>query len=116
MLVFESEDDVFSVVVDFIVLADRSDEDLQRLLGDDRYLCTNVPPTATCCRPCRTVRPNSWRGCYLARYRSLITSPLGSIPSGGDPLSPLGQQFNISQQLIGFRHRDVLRSRLIVPG
>ncbi len=32
VLVFESEDDVFSVVVDFIDLADRSDEDLQRLL------------------------------------------------------------------------------------
>ena len=34
VLVFESEDDVFSVVVDFIVLADRSDEDLQRLLDE----------------------------------------------------------------------------------
>ena len=34
LLVFESEDDEFSVVVDFIVLADRSDENLQRLLDD----------------------------------------------------------------------------------
>ncbi len=35
VLVFESEGDVFSVaVVDFIVLADRSDEDLQRLLDE----------------------------------------------------------------------------------
>ncbi len=34
LLVFESEDDVFSVVVDFIVIADRSDEDLQRLLDE----------------------------------------------------------------------------------
>ncbi len=33
VLVFESEDDVFSAVVDFIVLADRSDEDLQRVAG-----------------------------------------------------------------------------------
>ncbi len=36
VLVFSSEDDVFSVVVDFIVLADRSDEDLQRLLDEGR--------------------------------------------------------------------------------
>ncbi len=36
VLVFESEDDVFSVVVDFIVLADRSDEDLQRLLDEGK--------------------------------------------------------------------------------
>ncbi len=34
LLVFESEDDEFSVVVDFIVLADRSDENLQRLLDE----------------------------------------------------------------------------------
>ena len=36
VLVFESEDDVFSVVVDPIVLADRSDEDLQRSLDEGR--------------------------------------------------------------------------------
>ncbi len=36
VVVFESEGDVFSVVVDFIVLADRSDEDLQRLLDEGR--------------------------------------------------------------------------------
>ncbi len=36
LLVFESEDDEFSVVVDFIVLADRSDEDLQRLLDEGK--------------------------------------------------------------------------------
>ncbi len=36
VLVFESEDDVFSVVVDFIGLADQSDEDLQRLLDEGR--------------------------------------------------------------------------------
>ncbi len=42
VLVFEStefrgrEDDVFSVVVDFIGLADRSDEELQRLLDEGR--------------------------------------------------------------------------------
>ncbi len=34
LLVFESDDDEFSVVVDFIVLADRSDENLQRLLDE----------------------------------------------------------------------------------
>ncbi len=37
VLVFESEGDVFSVVVvDFIGLADLSDEDLQRLLDEGR--------------------------------------------------------------------------------
>ncbi len=37
MLVFASEDDVFSVVVDFSdSLDDRSDEDLQRLLDEGR--------------------------------------------------------------------------------
>ncbi len=36
VLVFESEDDVFSVGVDFIGLADRSDEDLQRLLDEGK--------------------------------------------------------------------------------
>ncbi len=36
VLVFASEDDLFSVVVDFIGLADRSDEDLQRLLDEGR--------------------------------------------------------------------------------
>ncbi len=36
VLVFESEDDVFRVGVDFIVLADRSDEDLQRLLDEGK--------------------------------------------------------------------------------
>ena len=34
VLVFKSEGDVFNVVVDFIVLSDRSDEDLQRLLDE----------------------------------------------------------------------------------
>ncbi len=34
VLVFESEGDVVSVVVDFIVLANRSDEDLQRFLDE----------------------------------------------------------------------------------
>ncbi len=34
VLVFESEDEVINVVVDFIGLADRSDEDLQRLLDE----------------------------------------------------------------------------------
>ena len=37
VLVFKSEDDVFSVVVDFSDgLEDRSDEDLQRLLDEGR--------------------------------------------------------------------------------
>ena len=36
VLVFESEDDVFSIVVDFISLADRLDEDLQRFLDEGK--------------------------------------------------------------------------------
>ncbi len=36
VLVFESEGAVFSVVVDFIGLADLSNEDLQRLLDEGR--------------------------------------------------------------------------------
>ncbi len=36
VLGFESEGDVFSVVVDFIGLEGRSDEDLQRLLDEGR--------------------------------------------------------------------------------
>ena len=36
VLVLESEGDVVSVVVDFIVLANRSDEDLQRLLDEGK--------------------------------------------------------------------------------
>ncbi len=36
VLVFESGHDVVSVVVDFIGLADRSDEDLQRWLDEGR--------------------------------------------------------------------------------
>ncbi len=34
VLVFESEGNVFSVVVDFIGLEDRSDQELQRLLDE----------------------------------------------------------------------------------
>ena len=36
VLVFTSEDDVFSVVVDFIGLEDRSDRELERLLDEGR--------------------------------------------------------------------------------